>query len=680
MSDVDEIFVRLLDRDFDINKYALDVTLTPRKFSIDALGGYDTAEIEIEGPIESMFAIAQMLRSGVELYDKGGNTVWRGIIWSVELPWGQRIIGRSLEMAANTVQVAYNTPEGTVGRTAWATDTRHIARYGVKELVGDLSDSTEEQANVYRNTLLAMRSVWPAPKIVSRPVSNTIVTGTMVCIGLYKTLDWQYYTNAEMGLDRMTDKDESEIAYTDSYEGPAGVEDATIQFGDTTGQSQVYFVFTSNATHPAELSKVEFKLVKVGAPADVFLVDLVLDSAGTPGTILNTVQINASALSTSHTWQTFSVRAILLPGVVYGFRLRRSGAVDAANYFRAASHTALGYTNGASYRNSVGTWVLQTSDIFFRFDAKSTPLIDIAAVSARTSFAQQFTLDEATADYGIVSVTISAMKVGTPGGDLRVQVWTNSAGAPGTVIGAATIPQTLVNASLSDIAFSFGVGQVAQVAPGTAMWIAVSRIGGGIDAANYYLIEANLTPPTWVQDMKHWNGSAWAALSLYKWSPYRVTYGVESIEQVKRIAAACGQFFSALDMRVSSGVFVPAFASGDSTGLTLINEIMAIGTSGGGRLNAQVTNEDRFQVYAEAVLDADAWYEDEAGNVRTRYGTEVPQDMTVGVWVVPLNLPGGEVPEDWAHFIERTEWSDGAITRTSRDTRDALDVFGVQGE
>lgn len=684
---LDGISVRLLNRDFTLNRYTLGLVFKPVGFSVDVIGGYDAAEIEVDGPIEALFALTQMLRCGIELYDHSGQTIWQGLIKSVELPWGQRIIGRSLDEAANTVQVAYNRPEGTVGRTAWATNARHIARYGTKQLVGSLTDATDAQALAYRDTLLAARSIWPAPKIVSRRGRGQN-TGRILCIGFYRTLDWQYYSNPDMGLSRIPDStsDIADVVWSDKYDL---VEDQTVQFGDATSSSQAYFWFTCNATNPLPLNRVEFKLVRVGSPADNFIVDLVLDNAGVPGTVLETVTIAASTLATSHTWQSFGFKSIVLPGVVYGFLLRRSGAVSGSNYFRAASHSALGYTNGATRVNNAGTWTTQTSDVLFHLEAKGPPLIDIAAVAGRSSYAQKFTLDNASASYGIVGVTVTAARVGTPGGDFRIQVWSDSAGLPGSVIGVATVPAALLATVTSDVTVSFGVGQVTAVAPSTPLWIAVSRLGGGVDAANYYLVKAVASTPAFTLDNKHYNGTSWVALSTYRWMPYTVTYGVESTEQIKRIVTACGPFFSALDLRVSSGVFVPAYASGDSTALNLIHELLVGGTATGGRMNARVTTDRRLQIYAEAVLDDDAWYEAEDGTMRTRFGTEVPDDMTVGVWLVPQNLPGGEVATDWAQFIERADWkggtqsagtaqSSGTITRTARDTKDAFDAFGVQ--
>ncbi len=142
-----------------------------------------------------------MLRCGIELYDRnGGQTIWQGMIWSAEVPFGNRVIGRTLETSANTVQVAYNQPDGKAARAPWAINTRHVAQYGIKELVGDLTDATESQALVYRDTLLASRGILPAPKVVSRAITTKNMTGRLLCVGLYKTLDWRYYTNLEAGL------------------------------------------------------------------------------------------------------------------------------------------------------------------------------------------------------------------------------------------------------------------------------------------------------------------------------------------------------------------------------------------------------------------------------------------------------------------------------------------------
>ncbi len=675
-----EIYVRLLNRDFTINRFALNVTLTVNRFSVASLGGYDTAEIELSGSEEGMFALTDMLRCGIELYDSAGQTVWQGVIWSVQLPWGRRIIGRSLELAANTVQVAYNKPEGGVGRTAWGVNAQHLARYGTKELVGNLTDSTDAQALVYRDTLLKQRAIWPAPKTVSRESSSRNVTGKLICVGLYKTLDWRYYTNPEFGLSRFVDSNTSKVpdaVWVDHYEGPAYIEDLTIQFGDAAASSQAYFWLTCNSAEPVTLTKVEFKLVKIGAPADTLFVDLVLDNAGVPGTVLQSTSVPAASLNTAHDWMAFQFKFILLPGIKYGFVLRRTGALDAVNFFRSASHSSLGYGNGVTRVYNAGVWTTATSDIFFKLDAKSKPIIDIGAVTARTRLAQKFTMDAATSNYGVVAVKISAAKVGVPPDDLLVQIWTDTGTAPGTLVGQVNLSGAAMSIAPKDISVTFGVNNAVAVAPGTARWLVVQR-SGAIDPLNYYTVGADFTTPVFTIDVKHWNGTAYVPLSGFKWMPYGITYGLDSMEQLRRIALAAGQFFTSVDIRLLTGVFVPAYGSGDFTALTLINELLQIGGANGTRLNARVTNDRWLQVFTERALDATAWYEAEDGVIRTNGGSEVPDDMTVGVWVQPQNLPGGEIPLDWAHFIERAEWSNGVITRTSRDTRDAFDVFGVQ--
>lgn len=676
---MDQLFVRLLDRSFSMNRYVLNVTLTPRRFSVDATGGYDTAEIEVSGPVETMFALTDMLRCGVEIYDQTGQTIWQGILWTVELPWGNRTIGRSLDLAANTVQVAYSTPDSAVGRTSWVTNTRHSARYGVKELVGNLSDTALATAEAYRDALLAVRSVWPAPKIVNQRGARQTLTGKLVCIGLFKTLDWRYFTNSEVGLERL-DLDGVEVSWTDQYSGPSDsdVEDISANMGAAVSNTQAYFWFTCNASYPVSLTSIQFKLRALGTPLDALIIDLVADNSGVPGTVIQTVAIGGTTIDTAaNTWKEFAFSSLLLPGVRYGFVLRRSGAIDAVNYYRYALHTAAGYTNGQTRLLSSGVWTSLTSDIFFKLGSTGPALIDIGAVAARTHYAQKFTMDSASVAYGIAAIRLSVGKVGTPLDNIIVEIHDDSSGVVGALIGTAVVIGSLISTSPAEVLFTFPTGQVASRGSTTPLWMIIKRTAA-TDPINFFYVSANRTIPTFTIAQKFWNGSAYASQVSYAWAGYTVTYGAETTEQIRRIVAACGQFLTATDIRVNSGIYVPAFASGDYTALTLINELLNVGAATGGRLNARVTEDRRLQIFAEHPLDSDSWYEAEDGTIRTSRGTEVPDDMTVGVWLVPMGLPGGELSEDWAHFIEKTEWSDGVITRTSRDARDALDVFGVQ--
>ena len=186
------MFVRLLDRSFLPSRVALNVTLNLARMRISAMGGFDVAEIEIVGLPDAAFSLTDMLRCGVEIYDESGFVVWQGIVWTAQVPWGRRMIGRSLEKAANRVQVAYTTVSSDAVKTAWALDTRHVARYGTKELIDNQSDAGKTQAIQYRDAVLARRAIWPAP----RTQSDSIGKAELICTGLFSTLDWIYYANA----------------------------------------------------------------------------------------------------------------------------------------------------------------------------------------------------------------------------------------------------------------------------------------------------------------------------------------------------------------------------------------------------------------------------------------------------------------------------------------------------
>ncbi len=339
-----------------------------------------------------------------------------------------------------------------------------------------------------------------------------------------------------------------------------------MQFGDVSAESQAYFWITCNAVHPVTLNKLELKLAKIGSPTDIFVVDLVLDNAGVPGVALESNATAAPTLPTAHTRTSFQFKTLLMPGTKYGFLFRRSGSLDATNYFRIVSHSAAGYTNGQTKVLNASTWTARSDDLFFRFDAKSVPLIDVGAVNERAYYAQKFTVDAATANYGIVTASFKVLKTSPstaplPTDGLLVQILSDNLGNPGTLVGQVTVPATSIKTSLSLLTVSFGLGQVAAVSPGTGLWLVIRRVGA-ISPLGYYLLEADQSTPPFTISNAFYNAttSLYVAVSPFKWLPYSVAYGVDSIEQIRRIYTAFGQFFSSLDIRVSSGIFVSAYA------------------------------------------------------------------------------------------------------------------------
>jgi hypothetical protein len=118
-----------------------------------------------------------------------------------------------------------------------------------------------------------------------------------------------------------------------------------------TRQAQGYYLA---GTH----DYTEVFLRKVGSPTDDVVLELQADSGGSPdGTVLQTYSVAGSSLTGS-----FAAVAFLHPaqpltvGVKYKLVLRRSGAVDAANYYEIELAGGNGYYDGATQAHNGTSW------------------------------------------------------------------------------------------------------------------------------------------------------------------------------------------------------------------------------------------------------------------------------------------------------------------------------------
>jgi len=147
---------------------------------------------------------------------------------------------------------------------------------------------------------------------------------------------------------------------------------AALAVGDVdarTRQAQS-FARTDALATTITLESLTTLLEIVGAPADNIYIEVCSDSAGVPGSVITNGTsnvISGGSLSTTmvpakFTWAT---PPTLVSGTTYWFVVRRSGANDAANYYRLRTAGADVYStfNAASYTASTTAWSTTSTDI-----------------------------------------------------------------------------------------------------------------------------------------------------------------------------------------------------------------------------------------------------------------------------------------------------------------------------
>lgn len=124
---------------------------------------------------------------------------------------------------------------------------------------------------------------------------------------------------------------------------------------------RIYQTFVGNGSAAWTAHYVEIMLRKVGVPTDGVMVSLTTDSAGTPGTILETITVDDAEIDTELGWIAFEFgnTVSLTPATTYGILVRRSASLVAAHsfdYYEVGLDNNAGYSLGALKMYDGAAW------------------------------------------------------------------------------------------------------------------------------------------------------------------------------------------------------------------------------------------------------------------------------------------------------------------------------------
>lgn len=452
MRKFDVVFV---DRITALDRPPSGLTFTPQRFSQTYVGGMDTAEIGVAGPVDSLFEALRLLGDNVSIFNEDGTKVWYGYAHEAEISLGGITYLASLETVANRIAVVYTDTraDGSSERktTAWAEDTASIAKFGIKELRPSF-EGTDTEADAFRAKELA-RLAWP-PRV--RRIEEKPIGGMIFCKGPWHRLGWQYYQNLA-GLEEYTDTGPGEqfisasyTATTISFAAQDDILDSanglgSLQEGDeftvsgaadaanngeftvkTTGAGAIETVdkgrvtaaagpsitislggsrvdrvaqsFTLTNNTPAwTVAAIAVRARKVGSPSESLLCALCSDSAGSPGAVLEQISLASSNVSTEMGWIefTFGNTISLSFGTTYWIQMYR-GSQTIVDYYVIEVNEEAGYTGGQVKVYNGSSWSVRSpaADMPFRVTGK------VATTE------QVRTIVEANAEFGAGSVVI----------------------------------------------------------------------------------------------------------------------------------------------------------------------------------------------------------------------------------------------------------------------------------
>ena len=208
----------------------------------------------------------------------------------------------------------------------------------------------------------------------------------------------------------------------------------------------VQFQSAGDAAHQIEI--FEIWGVKVGTRTDDLSLEFYGDNAGSPGTLMATVPMaNATVPTGGHAWFDTSLDSgsneiWVIPNTQYYCYVKPIGGVNVSSYYRLASNSALGYTDGQSLIWNGSAWVPTSpsgspgvaGDILFELTAEtSRTIVRFGGSTAHQRLAIPFVLG-GSQNTTAGTFQVEMERVGNPSSSITGYICVDSAGSPGAAV------------------------------------------------------------------------------------------------------------------------------------------------------------------------------------------------------------------------------------------------------
>ena len=645
-------FVNLYDRSYQ-DAPPPPVGLRALRYSIHAIGGYEYAEIALDGEALALWDALRWLRYYVIIRNENHNIMWAGIVTEATINLGGITVGKSLETMTNRIAVAYtyNDANGQAIRatTAWADDSEAQTRYGIIERLESQGDMEATEAEALRDRAL---DIYGKPSSVVTLGGGT-VGGTLRCRGLWSTLGWKLF-NQPGGVVRYEETGNFEHLLGWSFSGnTVGFEAVEDRIHDLNGR------------------------LKPLREADVILVSGAAN-AGNNGTF------TVSQRTTLDAPQSYTAATISFDetddvkdsagglGFVEAYELIKvSGSAVSGNnrYYYAKSELAadaIALSPNVITTSPPGSTVTIEQGLSVALDASLTteyPANTVTVTVVGTVLAQSFTLP-VDVPFTAAEIYIRVRRVGNPADSIKVGLRADASGVPsGVDLETKTILGSALGETMTWVKFTLANTTVLNY--GATYWLLVSR-SSSYDPDHYYMVELNEDAGYGDGVLKLWNGTTWVDRATVADLPFQLWAWRQTSDQVQDMLTSANQFFSDLEIQNASGVYKRQYRDADQPALAEIEQLLAVGTTGGQRLLARVTPERVAQIYAEpsaspdndAMLNADGRLLDVAG--QPLENGRLPAGKWIQLAGAPVNVDESEKLSPL--FVERAEWDCEAET------------------
>ena len=641
------------------------LTIEPSTWSAVAKGGMWDAEIAISGPLDELTGLTSWLGYMVEIINANGTPVWWGDIVTVEITAGGLRRGISLDRMANRIALRYaqKQPGGGTASvdTGWSDDTLSQAAYGIWERrITPERPLTANEATAMQATALATLA---SPHYTLAPDSGQ-QGATLYCTGYWQRTKRQYLTELR-GL-------EQHIADGTPYPFGIGVTSSSIAFSrrakciaqlngyfanignsykvKVTGASNAGNNTTYTVTGTDDRDPVVYSSTAVTfAPADD-----ITDANGGLAFIQNDdlFQITGSAgnSGTQIMSKAGSVH-VEISGGYWGGSITSEAAGPTVNFYR-------------------GNQVTVTPTPAVNERASAT----ITATVVGQKYYQTFTLSSNAGSWTVDTIEIRLQRFGGPVDNVQIELYTDNAGAPNTLLKSATVAADDIPLSMDWVAFNFDNAQV--LAYGTTYGLVISRTGAN-DWDDYYMLDMDIAGGYSGGSCKVYDGASYlsAAADLI----FRVLGGVDTGTQAQNVLEA--ESWPAV-IAATSGVVSNQYRDGELRAYDELEALLDTGTSAGARLLANVTPSRGVIIASKPDKSTAAWAWQDNNRLTDLFGQDAePGLLPAGEWV---KLGNASNLGPWAAlspvFIERAEYdANSGWSLEPENAADPFDTGAVQG-
>lgn len=600
----------------------------PTRYSHAALGGPDTAELVVSGDKNALLDVLTWLACKVVIYNDGGLPVWWGLVQVASVAVDGVEYTLDASEIVNRMAVLYTNTAGDAAQTLWVEDAHSIALYGRREVRQSVRAETAATATAQATRYVAERS---QPLRAVKAAPSTGSGGTLMCVGLWRTLDWRFWAQDAGEELRAEDANATELlgwsasgADIGLYRPLSRIAKSTATLHPLVEADRLIVSGSASNNGVYEVAAPDQRIDETTYTDDGFYFDTSDDVHDTDG-ILN----------------------MFLPGDL----LTISGAGEAANngnwFVKDVQQTAGGEYDhlrvapGSIVDEVVGaTITLETGNsvtVVERPAATEYPSATITLQSQAVKVAMSFTTSGSVA-CELSEVWLRAAVVGSPSDNLVVEIWSSSGSLPSASLKSASVAAAALPALdvMDWVEWSFDSSLL--LSPATTYFVVVSRSGGAAgDAYRLGMFEGESGSA--IDLLVLWNGSAWVARNvasgLDAWLSMRIYGQRETTAQIVNIVDGIGDWLSDATIRTASGLRTRMYRSDEEaqTALSEIKSLLEFGTSGGERLLATVTADGVLLVDAAPAASTPR-YIWTADGLRDRWGLPLAQGaLPVGEWV-----------------------------------------------